>query len=154
MDPITALSVLGSIASIVSLLNQRGEKPDPEEITDEIAPRPKRQILTERVERKFAVNASVQPPSRDEVLSLTKAVISAAEFDQDFLERMENRCLAPYKAAIRDHDLDEYELQEQLETARRCICENLAIMRKSAGRKPIPPEMRALAEQFNCLVFG
>jgi len=142
MDPILLTSLLGSVASIVSLLQQNSNKISPKMVLK--AYRAKAVDLN-------PIEASAQDSISDEqVLSQATLVLSLGISNKKFLDRILERCLKPFYDKIDDYEADEADVAEAHKMAAKCVCANIKMAMDQNGGAFPSPEFKELWKQYGC----
>lgn len=140
MEPITALSVFGSLASIATLLQSRGETVTEQRIRDYAAD----QLAKEQGVKKLAKEDTVA------VTELAGVFIRLHSADDKILDRIMRKCLTPLDSAYDDDNMDNDDLFEIREIARRCVCQLLKhVEMDNSGGLP-SKEFKVLSKRFSC----
>lgn len=148
MDPITALAIMGSAASIISLFRRTGKPVTIQTISEQVIIQAREQPAGTRLKETIKSQILTSPrPHIEETVSLA---VKLHSHDAAFLNRIKERCLNSFEQAVEDASVDDDELHEIYEVARFCVCRNLALVRKQNGGRLPSAEFRDLWKRFNC----
>ena len=140
MEPITAIGVLGSLASIASLLQSRGEAVTQQRIRDYAAD----QLAKEQGVKELSKNDAVA------VTELANIYIRLHNADDKILDRIKRKCLAPLDKAYDDDGLDNEDVDQIREKSRICVCQLLKHVEMDNGGELRSKEFKALNRRFRC----
>ena len=142
LEPIVLFGLLGSIASIISLLQDNKKLLDPRDV---LAHFRKRQADPKSPEFKIGKIAKDA-----DILANARMMIGVQATDSIFLDRIRERCLNPYYNAIADHGLDDVDLEEIRGKTADCVCTNISMARKDKGGSFPSDDFKELWKQFGC----
>ena len=140
MDPVTALSVLGSLASIASLLGSTGQSVNLASLES--------QAKMRLAEEKNV--AELSPEDAREVSEIAEVYWKLYSAKDKILDRIVRNCLAPLDTAVDDDGVEIDDLFNIREASRICVCKLLKLVELDHGGKLPSEEFKALAKRFNC----
>lgn len=140
MDPITLLGAIASIIEIVTFL-QRVEVP----------------VTFAAIKQEFRQRAA-KPGTLESQIEITDeqltteilSILDLQKIDNDFIKRIEERCLPPYREKRQDPNVPEVDVEEAYAIARNCVCQNIRLARQHHGGKFPSESFKKLWEMFNC----
>lgn len=142
METGTLLSLFGSIASIISLIQQNKDVLHPKTVLEYFRERQQDSRLPEYELGKIVTES--------EVFDQASILIAIFQTDDIFLDRIEKRCIEPYRNAIKDTDLDETDVYEQRNVSAKCVCRNISMALEDNGGRFPNDAFRDLWEKFGC----
>lgn len=148
MDPITLLGIIGSMASIVTLIRNEGREPTPRQVVEQVIAESAQTVTDGGLQSRVDIRSKV---SEEELEGWAIIVVRISDIDQTFLQRISERCLEKYRKSLSDHTLDELEVDEEWQTARLCVCQNIELARRHHQGQYPSEEFRELARRFRCL---
>lgn len=143
MDPITILGLFASIIEIANFVEKTaGRSPTADAIE---------RVFNERAaDLKSPEGRLKQVISPAQLKAEIKTVLSLRVTDKDFLDRIDQKCLPPYREAVRDPDTSNADVDEAYEVAKRCVCENIRLARRHTSGQFPNEEFKRLWEEFGC----
>ncbi len=142
LEPTVLVGLLGSIASIIGLLQQNKKILSPEAVLAQ---------FRKRAEDTSSPEYKLGRVSKDaDVLANARTMIGVYNTDSMFLDRIREKCLNPYYEAIGDHELDDVDLEDVRGKTANCVCTNINIARKDSGGTFPSDEFKELWKKFGC----
>lgn len=142
MEPTTLIGLVGSVASIISLIQQNNEFLHTKTILDHFRKREGDPTTPE-----YQLGRVV---TESDIVEQAEILLAIVATDSLFLDRITKKCLRPYYDAIKDHDLDDIEVVEQRNVTARCVCRNIKLALDDNGGRFPNDSYRKLWEQFGC----
>lgn len=138
MDPLTLISVLGSIASIVALFQNRGEAVTAKAVEDYVV------AEFEKGQK------HVSKEDIEEISELTRVYIRITRTEEKIRDRIDKKCLKPLEDTIEDHSNDNDDVVRAREKARFCVCQLLRLVEMDNDGDLPDPDLRYLNKRFKC----
>lgn len=142
MELTALIGLVGSVASIISLLQQNKEIVNPKAVLGQFRTR---ESDLESVEHQLG-----KIVTEDQILEQAAILSAIHQTDNLWLDRITKKCLEPYYVAIKDYGLDDVDVEEKRGETADCVCNNLKMARKDNGGKFATEELKKLWSQFGC----
>ncbi len=139
MDPISLLSVIGSIASIISLLQQNKKAITVDNIVAIFRDKTKSERVAEGTDQITVAQYA----------DISALIIDTFDLTADFINRITDHCINKYRSVINSGAPVE-EVDAAYDVARRCVCMNLALLKKSNGGMLPGGLARVLWDKYSC----
>jgi hypothetical protein len=142
MEPTILTGLVGSVASIISLIQQNNEFLHPKTILDHFRKRQNDPSAPE-----YQLGRVVK---ESDIVEQAEILLAIFATDSLFLDRITKKCLGPYYDAIKNHDLEDIEVVEQRNVTARCVCRNIKLALDDNGGRFPNDAYKELWEQFGC----
>jgi methane/ammonia monooxygenase subunit C len=139
MDAATFIGLLASITEIIGFLQQNREAIVVRNIVSTFN---RRAATAGTLEQKLHARS-------EDIEAVASIAVNIADTSGEFLERIRNRCLKPYREKI-SSDANETDLDEFRQVTKKCICANIRMARDDNGGRFPSDEFRDLWEKFGC----
>jgi hypothetical protein len=145
MDPITLLGAIASIIEIANFIERSAGGSATRDAIERVFHERAADPNSPEARTKRALTASQLEEEID-------AVINMRAMDKDFLDRIDQKCLPPYKKVVASIGSTNIDVEEAYAVARKCICENIGFARRQNGGAFPNAAFKRLWDQFNCPV--
>ncbi|TQV68339.1 hypothetical protein [Denitrobaculum tricleocarpae] len=147
MDPITAIGLVGSIASVVSLLRSEGETPTPETVTNIVIQNSEKVIIRGSTQLKTSILDKVDS---EDIEDISVEIINLFNFDAKLMNRIHEKCLREFDEILDNHESSDTDAELGYKKAQFCVCRNLNLVLRSNNGVFPNDDFKVLFERFQC----